>query len=84
MLQPLDIIARRGHMFIVLNQTEVIQSKMNYGTETIGFQNGVKISPLQEVLDTLFVSHFPLDSIDDMAPEGKTKLVIRRWYEFNI
>ncbi|PJC56764.1 hypothetical protein CO024_01295, partial [Candidatus Gracilibacteria bacterium CG_4_9_14_0_2_um_filter_38_7] len=80
LLQPLDIIARKGHMLIVLNQTEVIQSKMDYGTETTGFQNGVKISPLKEILDELLLTHIPLNSVDDPGPEGKKKLVIRRWH----
>lgn len=80
MLQPLDIIARKGHMLIVLNQSEVIQSKLDYGTGTIGFQNGVKISPLKDILDELLLTHIPLNSVDDPGPEGKKKLVIRRWY----
>lgn len=81
LLQPLDVIVWKGHMLIVLNQSEVIQSKADYGTGTIGFQDGVKISPLKEVLDGLFVSRIPLNSIDDTVPEGKKKLVIRRWYD---
>lgn len=80
MVQPLDIIARRGHMLIVLNQMEIIQSKMDYGTESHGFQNGVKISPLKDILDELFLTHIPLNSVDDPGLEGKKKLVIRRWY----
>ncbi len=80
MLQPLDVIAWKGHMMIVLNKDEVIQSRADYGTETSGFQNGVKISSLKEALDELLVSRLPLNSIDDMVPEGKKKFVIRRWY----
>lgn len=81
MLEPLDVIAWKGHMLIVLNQTEVIQSKANYGTGSSGFQNGVKISSLKEILDGLLVSRVPINSIEDSVPEGKKKLVIRRWHE---
>ncbi len=82
MLQPLDIIAWKGHTLIVLNQWEVIQSKVDYGTGTVGFQNGVKIESLQKVLDELMLTRVPVNSIDDSVPEGKKKFVIRRWYDF--
>lgn len=81
LLQPLDVIVWKGHMLIVLNQSEVIQSKLDYGTGTTGFQNGVKISSLKEILDELLLTHIPLNSVDDAGPEGKKKLVIRRWYD---
>ena len=67
-------------MLKVLNQLEIIQSRMDYGVETTGFRHGVKISPLKDIFDELLISRVPLDSIDDMVPEGKEKLVIRRWY----
>lgn len=80
LLQPLDIIAWKGHMMIVLNTDEVIQSRADYGTGTLGFQDGVKIRPLKEVLDELLASRVAVNSIDDSVPEGKKKFVIRRWY----
>jgi len=45
-LKPLDIIAWKGHTMIVLNESEVIQSRADYGTGTLGFEDGVKIRPL--------------------------------------
>lgn len=80
MLQPLDVIAWKGHMMIILNKDEVIQSRADYGTGTLGFQNGVKISSLKEVLNELIASRVAVNSINDTVPEGKKKFVIRRWY----
>lgn len=65
---------------IILNESEVIQSRADYGTETVGFQDGVKIRPLKDVLDELLASRVAVNSIDDTVPDGKKKFVIRRWY----
>ncbi len=80
LLKPLDVIAWKGHMMIVLNQTEVIQSRADYGNEINGVNDGVRIRPLKDVLTELLDSRIAVNSINDTVPEGKKKFVIRRWY----
>ncbi len=74
-LKPLDIIVWKGHVIIVLNRDEVIESVLWCGRPGNG---GVVISPLRNRLGEIMVRRKGADK----WPEGDGKLqifVIRRW-----
>ncbi|MBN2442290.1 MAG: hypothetical protein JXJ04_13130 [Spirochaetales bacterium] len=77
-LLPLDIIVWRGHMMVVIDNGNIIESNYDYEPATEGFQGGVRIFPILEKLDMLLRERIPVDNYDKEV-EGK-KFVIRRWY----
>jgi len=80
-LRPLDLIVWSGHVMIVINKTQLIESRLDYEPEKEGFQWGVRIKTIKEVLDDALAKKTPVNNIADSAPEGKKKFVIRRWYD---
>lgn len=79
MVQPLDIIVWRGHLIVVLDKYTVIQSSLDYDSETEGFQGGVKISEIKSVLTKLLEKRTAVDDYNKEV-DGK-KFVIRRWFQ---
>ena len=88
-VEPLDIIVWIGHTGVILNLYSsrhkdiecVIESRIDYDEHKEGFQGGVRIRPLREVLVEIMERRIPVDSYDQKLEEGKKKFVIRRWYE---
>jgi len=88
-VEPLDIIVWIGHTSVILNLYSsrykdiecVIESRIDYDKHKEGFQGGVRILPLKEVLIEIMETRIPADSHDQKLEEGKEKFVIRRWYE---
>jgi cell wall-associated NlpC family hydrolase len=71
-LKPLDLIAWKGHVMIVLDGDSIIQSTM--GCQSVG---GVHITPLQETVRRLMARRKP---VDDYPKRGAAKVfVVRRW-----
>jgi len=87
-VEPLDIIVWIGHTGVILNLYSsrhkdiecVIESRIDYDEHKEGFQGGVRIRPLREVLVEIMERRIPVDSYDQKLEEGKKKFVIRRWY----
>lgn len=88
-VEPLDIIEWIGHTIVILNLYSsrhediecVIESHIDYDKQKEGFQGGVRIRPLREVLAEIMKERVPVDSYDQKTEGGKKKFVIRRWYE---
>ena len=73
-LRPLDLIVWKGHVVILLDQHNTIESVMNCG-ET---KNGVVVTPLKRRLEQLLKQRQPANS----WPAGTKKaalFVVRRW-----
>lgn len=80
-VESLDIIVWIGHLIIILVKEHIIESRLDYDKHKKGFQGGVKIRQLKEVLVEIMESRVPVDNYKDEVKEGKKKFVIRRWYE---
>jgi len=80
-IEPLDIIVRRGHVVVILNKEQVIESCLHCDKYKKGLQGGVRIRQLKEVLAEIMERRVPVDSYEDKVEEGKKKFVIRRWYK---
>lgn len=78
-LQPLDIIAWAGHLIIVLEDGQTIESRVDYEPNTPGFQGGVRIRDLQAVLEETMAKRTAVDDYSTELPDGAKKFVIRRW-----
>ncbi len=73
-LQPLDLLVWKGHVIIVLDQQQVIESILRCN----GQQDGVLISPLRTRLQQLLQQRRPAND----WPPGQVKaplFVVRRW-----
>ena len=76
LVEPLDLIVWKGHVLIVLNREQVIESVLKCGAVGHG---GVVISPLKQRLAAIMKTRKPAD----LWPAGKGKrdmFVVRRWY----
>lgn len=71
-LRPLDLIVWPGHVLIVIDEGDVIESRLVCGTPSAG----VRIRPLRQALTEIMKTRRPVDSI---AQRG-TEFVVRRWY----
>ena len=69
MLEPLDLIVWSGHVIIVLNNDEVIESTPDYG---------VHKSPLNERLAEVLNERTP---VNDWGSSKNKRFVIRRWID---
>lgn len=65
----------------MLDGETTIESAYSYPDGTPGFPDGVKVRKISDVLNHVFETRLPVDSIDDPVPEGKKKFVVRRWIE---
>lgn len=79
-LAPLDLIAWRGHVIIVLDRDRAIESREDYDPETPGCQGGVRVRPLQDVLEEVMQTRTPADADDAGEDAGAKRFVVRRWY----
>ncbi|HZV80889.1 MAG TPA: hypothetical protein VFF53_01840 [Geobacteraceae bacterium] len=71
-LRPLDLIAWPGHVLIVIDDGNVIESRLVCGKTG----EGVRIRPVRTALADIMRSRRPVDAIRDKARE----FVVRRWY----
>lgn len=78
-VEPLDLIAWRGHVIIVLDGERAIESRLDYDKKEPGCQGGVRVRPLKDVLEEIFKSRTPSDSYDEVKGRNKG-FVIRRWF----
>jgi hypothetical protein len=76
LLEPLDLIAWKGHVIIVLDRETVIESRLECGKSGNG---GVVTTSLQKRLAEVMSTRKP---VDDWMGGGKQRnsFVIRRWY----
>jgi len=76
LVEPLDLIVWKGHVLIVLDREQVIESVLKCGAAGHG---GVVISPLKQRLAAIMKTRKPADQWP--AGKGKRdKFVVRRWY----
>lgn len=73
-LQPLDLIAWKGHVMVVLDRDSVIESTM--GCRGKG---GVHMSPLRDAVRRLMLSRKPMDA-NPQGGAGARGFVVRRWF----
>ncbi len=78
---PLDIIVRKWHVIVILDNKRAIQSKLDYDDVKEGFQWWVKILPLKEVIEDILKTRVAVNNYDDELIDWKKKFVIRRWYK---
>jgi cell wall-associated NlpC family hydrolase len=71
-LEPLDLIVWPGHVLIVLDGGEVIESRLVCSTP----DRGVRIRPLQAALADIMATRQPVDRIG----KSQREFVVRRWY----
>jgi cell wall-associated NlpC family hydrolase len=79
-VKPLDIIVWRGHVMIILDKKNVIESRADYEKNIPGCQGGVKIRPLKAVLKEVLKDRVAVNNYDNTVQPGKKKFVIRRWF----
>ncbi len=71
-LKPLDLIVWPGHVLIVIDGGNVIESRLVCAEP----DKGVRIRPSSEALRDIMKQHRPVDSIRNSGKE----FVVRRWY----
>ncbi|MBF0493957.1 MAG: peptidoglycan endopeptidase [Candidatus Omnitrophica bacterium] len=75
-VRPLDILVWKGHVVIILDEKNIIESRQKYSD---GAKGGVRIRPLVAALREVMAERVPCD---EYPVNGKAKcFVIRRWYE---
>jgi len=72
-LLPLDLIVWPGHVLIVIDRGNVIESRLVCGKPA----EGVRVRPLSQVLAEVMRTRRPVDGISGTGKE----FVVRRWYE---
>lgn len=75
-VQPLDLIAWKGHVMIILDQERLIESRL----DCQGTTGGVKIRDLREALQQLLAVRMPLNEYETHDPATPPGFVIRRWH----
>lgn len=78
-VEPLDILVWEGHVIIVLDKDQAIESRLDYDKQQAGNQGGVKIRNLKDVLDETMKERVPVNTYTDTVG-GNKKFVVRRWY----
>lgn len=73
-LEPLDLVAYKGHVMMVLDEDSIIQSVMGCG----GGKKGVVLSSREETLKKLMRTREPADRYPKGAA-GEKSFVVRRW-----
>jgi hypothetical protein len=74
-LKPLDLIVWPGHILIVLDRGEVIESRLYCD----GRRGRVLISPIKERLKEILTSRKPLNSLGTKERNQEKGFVVRRW-----
>lgn len=80
-LKPLDILVWEGHVIIVIDRRQAIESRLDYDSKLEGNQGGVRIRLLKEVLNEILKERLPVDDYFADGKEGKKRFVVRRWYK---
>ncbi|GAI00651.1 unnamed protein product, partial [marine sediment metagenome] len=70
-VEPLDIIVRRGHVVVILNKEQVIESCLHCDKYKKGLQGGVRIRRLKEVLAEIMEKRIPVDSYEDKMEDDR-------------
>ena len=78
-VEPLDIIVWRGHICVILDKERTIQSRLDYDKEKEGFQGGVRIQKLRDILKKFIAERVPVNDYESAPQDNKSKFVIRRW-----
>jgi hypothetical protein len=73
LLKPLDLLVWSGHVLIVLDRGEVIESRLDCANPA----NGVIVRQLRQVLAALLQTRKPADR---PTGSGEKSFVVRRWY----
>ncbi|MDU0458647.1 MAG: peptidoglycan endopeptidase [Geobacteraceae bacterium] len=76
LLEPLDLIVWNGHVVIVLDRENAIESRLECGKPGHG---GVVVTPLDQRLREIMRSRRPAD-IWPAGSRSKEMFVVRRWY----
>ena len=76
-LLPLDLIVWDGHVMIVLDGGEVVESRLRCGAPGNG---GVVVRPLRRALTRLMKARRAVDLYPVVPEKGKKEFVVRRWY----
>lgn len=76
MLQPLDLIVWDGHVIVVLDRNQVVESKLECRAKNHG---GVVVTPLRKRLKQIMEHRSPANSWAETTG-GKDRFVVRRWY----
>ncbi len=76
-LLPLDLIVWNGHVMIVLDNGEVVESRLKCGVSGNG---GVVIRPLLQALNQLMKQRNAVNDYPTAPEEGKRAFIVRRWY----
>ena len=79
-LKPLDLIVWDGHVVIVLDEAQTVESRMDHEPENPGLQGGVRRRGLEDRLQEILAERVPVNGGDDCEKEGEC-FVVRRWYE---
>ena len=79
--RPFDLLGWRTHVMMILDDKNIIQSRVDYDYDTPGNQSGVRVMPMIPLLKKLMEDYVPVDSYDTKVAEDKKKFVIRRWYK---
>ncbi|MSM39858.1 MAG: peptidoglycan endopeptidase [Geobacter sp.] len=76
-LRPLDLIVWQGHVLIVIDRQEVIESRLECTKKQRG---GVIVTPLKKRLEEIMQRRRPVDAIGEQDGSGQQVFVVRRWY----
>lgn len=75
--RPLDLIVWQGHVLIVIDRNQVIESHLDCGEKGDG---GVRVRPLAGVIGDLLATRVPLDTYGEAGAHGRKGFVIRRLF----
>lgn len=75
-VHPLDLIVWQGHVLIILDRNQVIESRLSCNKDN----DGVIISPLLQRLQEVMELRHPMDDLSGKGRRGKKGFVIRRWF----
>lgn len=76
-LRPLDLIVWQGHVLIVIDRQEVIESRLECTKKQRG---GVIVTPLKKRLEEIMQRRRPVDAIGEQDGSSQQVFVVRRWY----
>lgn len=79
-VKPLDLIVWKGHVVIVLDGQNVIESRMDHEPDVPGLQGGVRVRQLEERLNEILAERSPVNDYGQCG-ENNRCFVIRRWYD---
>jgi len=75
-VHPLDLIVWPGHVLIILDRNQVIESRLSCNRDN----DGVIITPLLRRLKEVMKLRHPMDDLSGKGGREKEEFVIRRWF----